>query len=881
MSDYAEEAAKRTRVACETCRRKKIKCSGDKPQCLHCQQLNLSDCTYVEKTRKKILTRDKVKKSSNGRTLLLMESRLNKLEGFMANISEKLNEIVEIPGKKRSKLAKSSTSSMSSNDGLMVKSYEDHSSLTTSEEEDDDDEVDKTEDEALDIGKDHEKSSKNDKPRTVHHTTDKYEIFSKLTDLEVKKLKNNPQEYRIYSLREEYFESHSFLLVCSQKSLSWIRKSLHPSKLEVLNQFNRFPYLFFMRARELLKKWTDPIIITPENKVRILERPLPEDKAYVLSLLEVFSKKLFAVDLAVSMDTILELLEKYYNREKLTSSQLLLLVSVVYLVISIKVDGYGTGLNKSTLPPEMLKFDDKYLIDMQNNLFDSMVAFYHRISVVGQGVQTVQAIILLSFALAIHGIPDVDYMLLAVAIRHAKEMGLHRAEEISKYSSHDAQLRKKLWWLCQEMDIEFSYRHGKSPVLTAEDYSEFSPGNMSFLLENLFGMEMPTLSSYTFDSFDFDNLSRMSNHILTSNPHGRLLGSICYSNFLVSRVRVKAYFNLFSSLGSANANIESTLNESNADALKICDAMSDELKPRFYDEPGFCAEIGNLDPDLRDQVFDLQCKFFVHLLLTNRVPFLIQTNIDNANMMKFRKIHLRSARTLIHLALMISKYSQGSLSLNWLCFYPFAGFLMLLSNCMNNPGNDETLQDAELLMKVSDVLFAEDAIREKRVNYLSLVTIGMKLFVQVVFAVIESQTNAKIPTSPNNLRHLRFLKKHAPELFHGSKSRGFEIKMGEEINEKPYMASFKSPASDHALPIGVNANSPRYNPSLANIIHPEDHGQPMRPEFDVTYGSASTNSSSPDILHGAFDLGDEQLSNMVAELINQLPNFFFDNNLGF
>src|ERR1043165_9263009 len=48
------QATKRKRLtqACDACRKKKVKCSGDKPSCNNCSRLGIT-CTYLPSTRKR------------------------------------------------------------------------------------------------------------------------------------------------------------------------------------------------------------------------------------------------------------------------------------------------------------------------------------------------------------------------------------------------------------------------------------------------------------------------------------------------------------------------------------------------------------------------------------------------------------------------------------------------------------------------------------------------------------------------------------------------------------------------------------------------------------------------------------------------------------
>ncbi|WEJ96869.1 Fungal Zn2Cys6 Cluster domain [Yamadazyma tenuis] len=895
MSDNSPEysSMKRTRVACETCRRKKIKCSGSNP-CSNCQQSKETECVYIEKLRKKSHHDKSIsKRSSTFKAVKTLEHKLSRLEGFMMDMSEKLDYMAGLGSGSKSNTLKgglkdndnSTDSSESGSSDYEEDEYTDEADLNDQEEDDQ-----KRPDFAdTEYGKNGHHQIK-----TVHETTDKYGIISKLSELSRKGKRNsNRKSYTIYNMRQTFFETHSFFSVCSPRSLQWISRSLAPSKKKVLDQFNKFPYFLYTRSNKFLAKWTDPVLITPENKTRLLERPLPEDRALAFSLLEHCKPQMVFEEYLISPESTRVLFDRYYKKEKMLASELLILCSLMYIFIGASLDEREGNIESDNRvhgpidrygPNELEKFLDEVL--------EASMCLYNRISVIGQGTSTVQAILLHTTAIGAHGLPEADNMLLSVAIRHAKDMGMHRPASYSNLSSDEVRVRKHLWWACQQMDIDFSFRHGKPPILSSDDIMRFSSDIVEFIVEDMGGYRVSDLLPGPINSQkSYETLLEMGPYMIADAYRKNNFEMIWYfQTYVVSRLRSKAYFKLFSPVGDSTTSnsIQNTLEELNSDAFLISDMFVNEFKPAFFDDPGFCPNLDKFTAETKDMIIINHCKFFLHLMLTNRVPFLIKGSTDTYQMSVFRKLHLRSTRTLLHLSLKIREQTDNLMHLNRISFFPFAAFLMLLSNCVNNPFHAETLSDVGLLDQVSTAFFDVKIIKSKRLTNMSIFVISMKLFLRLVVAVIESRTEKALPLSELHYKQFAVLVKCEPQLFSKKRSPGFTIRV-----ETPEVLS--SPAKNNPNKTTMNegdspssgngdhqSKSPSYNPSLANLMHPTDYynAQDDSALADVVPGVKSFSSSvSSPIMN--FDFPDEAIDPLLNSQMNQLPNFFFDNNLGF
>lgn len=1019
----AKDTKKRTRVACETCRRKKIKCSGENP-CLNCIQLKEAyNCKYAEKVVKETAqTKPKVnKRTSSVKAMRVMEDRMARLEGFLMRMSDKLDYINNGTGSTATAATTNGQNTPEARNGVTGRSSqyssssaEDSESEDDQEEEEDDDENDKSSEIKDQAGAKGVKLAANDNQNTQAHQikpkesplagkTGLFSIIQGRRGSVTQTQKESSEKFfksiggseenfiadedvLVYSMREQFFDSHSFLSVCSQKSMEWIAKSLAPEKTHVLDQFNRFPFYYLKKCNTVLSKWINPKVITPKNYNRIIDRPLLEDGEYIYTLVTTHLLSLPHVEFLVSFKKLLALIDAYYSGKRMSSSQILVLIASVHISISAKLGHIfsapnAKGTEKSTNPESRLdpkekeilsRVSDYELSKFQDGMMDSAIAHYHRISVICLGLDTIRGILLLCIALEAAGLPDVDYMLLSVAIRYAQEMGLHRPESYVKLSPEEATERRNIWGVCQHVDIEFSFRNGKPPVLSAHDIARASANDLSLVIDLLAPRELiPVLQEDITFNPDLHTYHVSTNSVNLAYEKGCYMFIILYFDYLLLRVRSKSYNKLFLSVGNLKSveNLENILEGLNNDILNISNAIVPEFRPQFYDEPGFFDIVDKMEGDVKEHLVEAYCMFFFHLTLTNRVPFIIDASADSEKIATFRKIHIRSARTLLHILLRLEFDGFKTFSLNWLSFYPLAAFLMLLSNCMNNPRHPETAEDIDLLTKLSIKMFNFKSCFKRTMSYVQksdFAAIIMKLFVQLVIAVVESQTKTTISPNAEHEKQLRELRLAVPELYN-SKPVEFEIQIQSSLDHRENLSTVNStvpsstnssggrsfqnsPNTDPAahsifknngVETGIyQCASPSNHPSLPNLVNQTSNGgslnvrggnhpsrSPSRlqalpiqgPEIpfrtqsspgfspnpetnfpipfsggtphelaegnnfngDAGPGSNPSSTQSPNFFGSNGFIGDDSIGNIVNNQINQLPNFFFDNNMGF
>lgn len=767
----------RTRVACESCRRKKIKCSGEQP-CSNCINKKVPiECVFEDKNKVKM----EILKSSSKNRKQIMEDRLSRLEDILVNVVNKIENIK--PGDTRG-----SFESRSSSSNLISSSNETESSVTS--------------------------NTSNSSPQVNHHSKFEYEdlVYS--------------QDRGVPSFRQRFFENHSFYSICSTKSMKWIDDSLPPHQKDYLNYFKKVPLFFFSKQVTFFQKFVDPIDINATNKEKYLIKPIRLEYQYVMALVQLTKHNSDAMDCMISSEELDELIYQYYFSEKLMNkSTLLLLCAVISLSINVKISTKNLKLSKK-YNPILEKYTNAELYSHYDDLLTSSILIYQRIGVLSLGFETIRSLLMLVASLEASGIImiEITYIILSTAIRFAQEFGLHKPLTYTKLDPAKVHLYKKLWELCLHLDIEFCFRHGKQPIINTFDIITDFHYDMNTMLQ-LFDVGESSIEHYDAKT----NIGFLKREVVLNLYNNKKYSEISnYCEYSISKLRFYSYFRLFANVDDLVTveNLESLLQELNQTSLMIIDRLIGEFKPRFYDETDFNKyidyHIENIkrsqknEAVLYDRVLNMQFVFFFQLMVTNRVPFLTSSTNESSKMQTFRTISNKSARTILYLTLKCKPLIIQSFGFVWMSFYPFAAFLILSTTLMYAPHHIDVKHDIDLLLQVSNFMFetafadyTEDTVSfNLHNNRFGLQAVIMKFFLQIVIAIVDSKTGNKTPRNEIYENQMDRMAKIAPQIFSKEKPLDFPFVFSEEVANPFYERS--------------TTDSPSNNPSLANIINRDD-----------------------------------------------------------
>lgn len=764
----------RTRVACESCRRKKIKCSGEQP-CSNCLSKKVPiECVFEDKSKFKM----DVLKSSGKNRKQMMEDRLSKLEDILLNVVNKIDGI-------KTGSDRHSIPSIASSNG--VSSSNDTESSVTS-------------------------NTSNSSPQ-VNQSKFDYEdlVYS--------------QDRGVPSFRQRFFENHSFYSICSTKSMKWINDALPPHQKDYLNYFKKVPLFFFCKQVKFFQKFVDPIDINATNKEKYLIKPFRLEYEYVMALVQLSKHNSEPLDCMISNEELDDLIYQYYFSDKLLSkASLLLLSSVISLSIIIKISYKKLDKNKK-YNPILEKYSDEELYEHYDDMITSSILIYQRIGVLSLGFETIRALLMLVASLEASGIImiEIAYIILSSAIRFAQEFGLHKPLTYTKLDPAKVHLYRRLWELCLHLDIEFCFRHGKQPIINTFDLVSNFNYDMNAMLQ-LFDVGESSIEHYD----ERTNIGFLKKEVILNLYNNNKQAEIInYCEYSISKLRFYSYFRLFAGADELQSpeHLEILLQELNQTSLMIIDRLVGEFKPRFYDEVDFhkyidfhIENVKKTQADevvLHDGVLNLHFVFFFQLMVTNRVPFLTASTNESPKMQTFRTISNKSARTILHLTLKCKPLVEQAFGFVWMSFYPFAAFLILSSTLMYAPHHNDVKHDINLLVEVSNFMFelafndyAEDTVTFSLYNNrFGLQAAIMKFFLQIVIAIVDSKTGQQTPRNQIYDQQMARMSTIAPVIFSKEKPIDFPFVFSEDAQ----------PCFDRST-----IDSPSSNPSLANIINKDD-----------------------------------------------------------
>lgn len=675
---------KKIRVACDLCRRKKVRCDGQ-PRCYNCAASNEPECTYAEPAKK-------AQRLSLDRKNSELYSRMDRLESLMVLLARH----VGLPQAQSLPSSPSPTIPQPLADNSQPPQPPAANGPATANSQD---------------------SEAND---------------SSNTDSE------KPRQGRRNAILKNvvlFFGTHSLFSIMSENSVSWISRQLGENCQDALTPFNNLPILVEHEARLFLIRWIDPPALDYEGKRKLLKEPFCKDSKIVFGLLDEYLPSLVYIEGPLDFARMRQLFEDYYSQDadsNFSTSELLLMTVCLLYALFTKVENSTEG-----------SADQEQYSAMWDEYLTNAVHYYHRVCVIGEGLDTIEALLMFTGYLECNWkSAHVSYMVLAPAIRYAQDMGLHRIETYYDLDAEMVERRKKLWWLCHNMDLEVCFRSGKPPMINKNDVS-------------------PEILKLAF-----------------TQPSGKLSETEQFSihNYfsVIAQVRSTSYDRVF----SASANFDSfkallkNLDALNEDLFKIAAELPSYVRPYFFNDPQFTTGIET--PSLKkssETSWMVKLTFFYHIMLINRLPLIL--NLPNENEEKklhYKNLSLNGARTVLKLLNTAKGDNFSNAFYEWVMFFPSTAFLHLLAACMNFPNTAEAYGDLTLLIEAS-MSFMEPRIQIFSKFYgkprTSLLTsIMFCVLLKIVITVFELKTGLVIIRGNKSLEeHLNLPKKFFPELY--------------------------------------------------------------------------------------------------------------------
>lgn len=889
---------KRDRVskACQFCRKKKIKCDGNQP-CGNCSSAN-SECIYPSESERK--PRSKKAKPSKSQSISDLDNRLARLESLLTNLAGKMDggnlglfgtsvddalestidSKLETPG--NSEISPNSIA----NEGIPYSNF------------------------IPNVEGDYEKSTAESgyslNAPTAHVTEDQMASQALTTNV--------------------FHGNHSCFFIFSGKSMEWIASKVPPIHQDSFVPLGNLPTLFSICVKAFNEVWFSPRPTDAELRKQMSLGWFPEDEKLIFELLEGVGN-IFLVNEIYDSNHLTELFKIYYTERDSKSgssyrfrfSELLIMNICLALAISHVIDNrivdnmHSVDISSTS---RLASCSTKDLVTLQTKFFSNSIYYYDMVSVMSDGLRTIQGILLLISYLETSWVKNhVNYILVSIAVRYAQEIGLHRSETLIGLSAEEAHIRRRIWWFCEYYDMEICYRMGKPPLVNPSDVSTL---NTKDLINSSFN------GCSISDVNEVDDLNPEFLKCLLERRGFTVY--LCHFITHLNRIRYDSYTGLFSASSSVNSlgNLVTKIDSLNTRMFRLANSLSASLRPRFYRDSDFSSLF-----IFRNKVEDIQTlemavtfhlTYFTHLMTINRVVSRLDIHDQgpgNVHIQKFRNLGLESARTILHIVSNIDSSLIPYSCLNWLLIYPFGAFLTLTASCLNRPSQSQTLEDVNLLINVIMLFFGASSFKmeyEAGDNSFhrfynqreSAIFMICTLILTVGIRIIDSKSTFNIYETNPSIKQMNDICRHiCPELYQKipipQKPSESHSSTSNSTQWKPIADEYASDMSNKqsSSSTSINNDSPFFIP--ASVL-PGPTGY-LSTKFDSP-GSLNESDSLQNLLAGnkvenlqelsspgtlfsvknqqpgfTFLTGNEFNENLERILGGEI-NFFFDNNVG-
>lgn len=763
----------RTKVACEFCRRRKIKCNGAKP-CSNCVNGGRENCTYARRIEEKKTPKRCI---SNAKTVQLLNNRISSIESVLAKIASRFEE-ARLEGKTNNEKVNMRLGELN---GLMA---EENQSLSS------------------------------------EHSSGGIENETR---------RSSQTEAAKCSLAL-CFKSYSIFCIFSKASIQWMELAPGNKDEELITLIRNMPLVFGDVLDSLTEKW-----LNVNKDQMICHTPIPGSPV-VFQLLETYYESIHFAEYICDLSYVRDIFVRYYNQsqggcDKLGYSELLIMnVSLALCLIDFQHRN-DTPIKDTGAE----SYSEQHVFDLKEMLFSNAIFFYEKILVISEGISSIQAIFLLVLYIELSHISDfpINYTLSSVAIRYAQEMGLHRFESFQHLPEDEVELRRRLWRYCHHTDIEFSFKYGKPPLinsfsvstLTENDSDVFSVPIDPFptskeinTLGNRLNIECQTKGIQAYYGYFFLMLSR-----IRLRSYELLFSVKAQTELLCSKEKV------FQTIQSINDDmfqmaemIEPEMRPTLHSGQKKATNKNENLKPLYDGESSFC----------RENTLYLHLLFFSHLISINRIPLLIDSYENDHVGFSLGNLGLDAARSALKLILTVDKNASSSF-LNSLMFHAFLAFSCLTIHCLNFPTDSESHNDCLILIKVSRIFFARrsNSLAERWANrrkYDQKTTVAdfvVRVLLRLMINVVSFESGRNYVAETDGLAdHFEQCKSIYPEIF--NKKSEHNLDENKAIYKlvrlfDPLLYSFHDYSAMPSCNFAANLKSPPSKPNYLQTLNNE------------------------------------------------------------
>ncbi|CCE61527.1 hypothetical protein TPHA_0A04540 [Tetrapisispora phaffii CBS 4417] len=529
--DNPRSAKKRVSRACDHCRKRKIKCDEKRDpntnKCSNCIKYN-SECTFKNwEQNDAIAAANSIQRS----TIKQEPHGVHKIKK-----NTKVEDISPVSYSSPDTTSKSSVSK--------IERIEKKVSLLSEH-------IGRIEDLLIKIS---EQNSKNNDRKDGSNEIQEEVLAKTSHDLSQFKKEGKYGLKENYTLKSNSSKLYSTSLLTTQK-LMWmiytlsrgrkIKESKAEEIIKPIKDMLSISLKWYVLQSKKLMDFSSPF--TVDNKSCL--SPLPP-KEQCKRLLENFrATALSHIASIIGLDECLEIADKYYNtpegRHKLSYSELLLLNICICSGASItqmmKTSDYYLRKDKFNPNKTELKIIES------NCLLNSMY-YYNKVTILNEGIKTLQALLLLSSYLQTNVNIEVALAVLETAIRYVIKMGLNKQSYYDNIYIEDVMTARSILWRCYSKDKSFALMLNKPPLLRPTDFDISPKTTYLNVIKELIGRkgsqrDMEEMSN-------IDNVEDALNFIIRYSEYVPLF--ISYYATMLTEIETSIYLECFSVDSFAN-----------------------------------------------------------------------------------------------------------------------------------------------------------------------------------------------------------------------------------------------------------------------------------------------------------------------------------------
>ncbi|CUS22518.1 LAQU0S05e07184g1_1 [Lachancea quebecensis] len=254
------------------------------------------------------------------------------------------------------------------------------------------------------------------------------------------------------------FGVFSSYAVLTPKGLEWIRSKSINCEEEIGHLGNWYSQFLQSKKSEIL--FPLPIALQPQPELAVFK-----------ALIQVFEKSRLHTMSFAFLDGIETLFKETLrgDAKSLKASSHIVLNVALALVCHFQQHSSKTPIEGVSNSVMETMHNLEALVEMEDNFISNALFYYHQVSVMPEGILTLQAMLALLAYTDFTGALHASYIMVTLAIRLAQDLGLHAEITYEGLDVAEDIRRRKMWGLCRYFDLKLSMILGRPPVVANYD----------------------------------------------------------------------------------------------------------------------------------------------------------------------------------------------------------------------------------------------------------------------------------------------------------------------------------------------------------------------------------------------------------------------------